>query len=862
MAELTPMMQQYFKIKNKNKDYILMYRLGDFYEMFFDDAKIASRELELTLTGRDCGLEERAPMCGVPYHSAETYISRLVKKGYRIAICEQVEDPKSAKGLVKREIVRRVTPGAVVEGSMLDENRNNYLGCIYAEKKEIGVCFADISTGEVNATSSKDWKELAGELARFSPKEVLLGGTAATYEPLLKFLKERLQALREPMDDGAFETQAASDRIKKHLHVEDLEAAGLTEIPETIQCLGGLLSYLEDTQKPVLKSLNRLQVYREGQFLELDLEARRNLELCETMRTREKKGTLLWVLDRTETAMGKRLIKQWIDQPLFNPLHIQVRQQAVSELCDDVLSRSALAELLKNLFDMERLITRIVFGSANGRDLRALAATLSFLPDVKEVMEKFEKGRLKKLADGLDTLQDVEELIESSIQEDPPTTVREGGIIRKGYDETVDSLRDLASGGKEKIVAIERREREKTGIKNLKTGYNRVFGYYIEVSRTNTDLVPQNYIRKQTLANGERYITEELKQLENMILGAQERLTTLEYEMFGSIREKVAAQVQRVQDAAKVIAELDVLCSLATVASENNYVCPKVDFSGRIEIKDGRHPVVEKLLSDSMFIPNDAILDNNENRVAIITGPNMAGKSTYMRQVALIVIMAQIGSFVPASSAHIGVADHVFTRVGASDDLAGGQSTFMVEMSEVAYILKKATKSSLVILDEIGRGTSTYDGMSIARAVVEYIANPKKVGSRTLFSTHYHELTALEKLVDGVKNYNIAAKKRGDDITFLRKIVKGGADDSYGIEVAKLAGVPNQVIKRARAVLADLEATAPRAELREVKADDVPQISLEALSGDAVAEKLRSMQIETMTPIEALNALYELKKML
>ncbi len=862
MAELTPMMQQYFKIKNKNKDYILMYRLGDFYEMFFDDAELVSKELELTLTGRDCGLKERAPMCGVPYHSAETYISRLVKKGYKIAICEQVEDPKSAKGLVKREIVRRVTPGAVVEGSMLDENRNNYLGCIYVEKKQIGVCFADISTGEVNATNSNDWKDLVGELARFSPKEVLLGGAASTYEPLLKFLNERLQALREPMDDEAFELQAASDRIKKYLNVEDLDAAGLTEIPETIQCLGGLLSYLEDTQKPVLKSLNRLQVYREGQFLELDLEARRNLELCETMRTREKKGTLLWVLDRTGTAMGKRLIKQWIDQPLFNPLYIQVRQQAVSALCDDVLSRSALTELLKKLFDMERLITRIVFGSANGKDLRALASTLSFLPEVKEVLVKFRKGRLKKLADGLDTLQDVKDLIESSIKEDPPVTIRDGGIIQKGYDETVDSLRDLASGGKEKIVEIERREREKTGIKNLKTGYNRVFGYYIEVSRTNTDLVPQDYIRKQTLANGERYITEELKQLENMILGSQERLTALEYEMFNKIRETVAAEVQRVQDAAKIIAELDVLCSLATVASENNYVCPTVDFSGRIEIKDGRHPVVEKLLSDSMFIPNDAILDNNENRVAIITGPNMAGKSTYMRQVALIVIMAQIGSFVPASSAHIGVADHVFTRVGASDDLAGGQSTFMVEMSEVAYILKKATKSSLVILDEIGRGTSTYDGMSIARAVVEYIADLKKVGSRTLFSTHYHELTALEKLVDGVKNYNIAAKKRGDNITFLRKIVRGGVDDSYGIEVAKLAGVPNQVIKRAKAVLADLEATAPRAEVREVKEDDVPQISLEALSGDAVADKLRSMQVETMTPIEALNALYELKKML
>ncbi len=860
MAELTPMMKQYFEIKNKNKDFILMYRLGDFYEMFFDDAELASRELELTLTGRDCGLEERAPMCGVPYHSVEAYIAKLVKRGYKIAICEQVEDPKSTKGLVKREIVRRVTPGAVIEGSMLDESRNNFLGCVYSEQSGIGVCFTDISTGEVYATGSVEWNDILSELGRFAPKEVLLGGTASIHEPLIKFLMERLHALIEPMPGESFEMGGAANRVKKYLQVDDFDAAGFTDLPQAMQCLGGVLRYLEQTQKPILKGMNKLQVYREGQFMELDLNARRNLELCETIRTREKKGTLLWVLDRTQTAMGSRLIRLWIGQPLFNPLNIRRRQDAVGALCDDIITRSEITDLLKKLFDMERLITRIVYGSANGRDLRSLSATLAFLPEIREQAKKFDKPLLKKLAEQIDLLDDVRSLIESSIVDEPPVTVREGGVIRKGYDDAVDSLRDLASGGKEKIVEIERAEREKTGIKNLKTGYNRVFGYYIEVSKTNTNLVPPHYIRKQTLANGERYITEELKQLESMILGAQERLTSLEYEMFNSIREKVAEEVHRVQATAKAVAELDVLCALATVACENNYVCPTVDFSGSIEIKDGRHPVVEKLLADSMFIPNDAILDNHDNRVSIITGPNMAGKSTYMRQVALIVIMAQIGSFVPAASAHIGVADHVFTRVGASDDLAGGQSTFMVEMSEVADILKKATKSSLVILDEIGRGTSTYDGMSIARAVVEYIADPKKVGSRTLFATHYHELTALENLVDGIKNYNIAAKKRGDDITFLRKIVRGGADDSYGIEVAKLAGIPNAVIKRAKAVLADLEASAPKAEMREVKEES--QITMETLSGDAVAERLRGMQVDTMTPIEALNALYELKKLL
>ena len=863
MAELTPMMQQYFDIKNQNRDCILFYRLGDFYEMFYDDAKLASRELELTLTGRDCGQEERAPMCGVPYHSAEGYVAKLVRKGYKVAICEQVEDPKLAKGLVRREIVRMVTPGTVIEASMLDETRNNFLGCIYAEQGRIGVCFADISTGEVYATGSGEWNEIANELGRFSPREVLVGGEATSSDALTAFLRDRLEALIEPMPIESFEAQRAAERLSAKFSVTDFDAVGLTDLPRTEQCIGGLLDYLEQTQQASLAGLNHLQVYHQGQYMELDLIARRNLELCETMRTKEKKGTLLWVLDHTKTAMGGRLIRQWIEKPLHNPLHIARRQQAVSALCDDVIARTAIADALKKVFDMERLIGRVVYGTANCRDLRALAAAISCLPAIKEQAALFGQSLLRELTGQIDLLEDVRILIENAIVEDPPVLLREGGMIQSGYHDEVDRLRDLSSGGKGKIAAIEQLEREKTGISKLKIGYNRVFGYYIEISKSNTDAVPETYIRKQTLANCERYITEELKQLESMVLGAQERLTTLEYEVFVSVRERVADEVHRVQATAQALAQLDVLCSLAAVAADNNYICPTVDFSGRIDIRDGRHPVVEKVLSDSLFIPNDTVLDNGENRTAIITGPNMAGKSTYMRQVALITIMAQIGSFVPAASAHIGVADRVFTRVGASDDLASGQSTFMVEMSEVAAILKSATRSSLIILDEIGRGTSTYDGMSIARAVVEYVANPKRVGARTLFATHYHELTALEGMVAGVKNYNIAAKKRGDNITFLRKIVRGGADDSYGIEVAGLAGVPNAVIKRAKAVLADLEANTPKIEIREVAAvDEVPQMTMDSLSGSAVADRLRAMQVDTMTPIEALNALYELKKLL
>lgn len=867
MAELTPMMRQYFDIKNQYKDYILFYRLGDFYEMFFDDAKLASKELELTLTGRECGQEDRAPMCGVPYHSAEAYIARLVQRGYKVAICEQTEDPKKAKGLVKREIVRMITPGTVIEASMLDESRNNFLACIYRSADAVGLCFADISTGEVHATALQGdtaARELESELGRYAPKEALVGGQAIEDEKLSSFLKNRLICNIEPIPEEAFDWAAAREHVVQRFAIEDFESAGLAEFPVLVQCLGGLLSYLEQTQKPSLANLNVLEVYRQSQFMELDLTARSNLELCETMRTKEKKGTLLWVLDRTKTAMGARLLRQWVEKPLLNPIHIKKRQDALASLLASVVARSELTEQLKRIFDMERLIGRVVYGTANCRDLRALFVTMERMPAIRQAAGMFEGALLRELTERIDPLQDVRLLLDAAIVDEPPISVREGGFIRAGYSKDVDELRELSTGGKGMIAAIEQREREKTGIKGLKVGYNRVFGYYIEVSRANTDAVPEEYIRKQTLTNCERYITEELKQHENTVLGAQEKLTALEYELFCEVREQTAAEVHRIQRTAQALSNLDVLCSLAEAAQDYNYVCPDVDFSGRIDIREGRHPVVERMLEGNFFVPNDTVLDGGENRVAVITGPNMAGKSTYMRQVALIAIMAQMGAYVPATRAQIGVVDRVFTRVGASDDLASGQSTFMVEMSEVAEILKNASRNSLLILDEIGRGTSTYDGMSIARAVVEYAGDKKKIGARTLFATHYHELTALEKLVDGVKNYNVAVKKRGDDITFLRKIVRGGADDSYGIEVAKLAGVPEAVIRRAKRILTDLEKDAPQITVRALpeKQEAAPQVSMMDLGDRHVAERLRAMQVEMMTPIEALNALYELKRLL
>lgn len=861
MAELTPMMKQYFEIKEKCRDYILFYRLGDFYEMFYEDALLASRELELTLTGRDCGQEARAPMCGVPYHACEAYIARLVRKGYKVAICEQVEDPKAAKGIVRREIVRMVTPGTVIEASMLDENRNNFLCCVYGAANQCGVCFADISTGEVYATATQSAGELFSEIGRFLPRETLLGGDAALDEALHAFLRERLESIYSPMPEEAFDLEESRAAVERCFGLSDFESAGLTENLIVLQALGGLLQYLNETQQSSLGSLNTLNVYQQGQYMELDLTARRNLELCETMRAKEKRGSLLWVIDRTQTAMGSRMIRQWLEKPLLNPLHIKKRQAAVGALSDDVMLRAGLKEELKQMFDMERLISRVVYGTANCRDLRALQTSMKHLPAIRDLTAQAAVPLMRELRERIDLLEDVRDLINAAVVEEPPLTVREGGFIRAGFHREVDELRELSSGGKGKIAEIEQRERDATGIKGLKIGYNRVFGYYIEVTKTNLSMVPEQYIRKQTLANCERYITQELKQLEGQVLGAQERLTALEYELFCELRDRIAHQVHRIQRTAHALSNLDVLTALGELAAENNYVCPEVDFSGRIEIQDGRHPVVEKMLEGSLFIPNDTLLDQGDDRVSIITGPNMAGKSTYMRQVALITILAQMGSFVPAASARIGIVDRIFTRVGASDDLASGQSTFMVEMSEVADILKNATKNSLLILDEIGRGTSTYDGMSIARAVVEYVADKRKIGARALFATHYHELTALENLLDGVKNYNIAVKKRGDDITFLRKIVRGGADDSYGIEVAKLAGVPNAVIKRAKRILADLEENVPRAEVRAVNEPEEMQVSMLDLNKNEVADRLRTMQVETMTPIEAMNALYELKKL-
>lgn len=863
MEELTPMMKQYREIKDKNKEYILFYRLGDFYEMFFEDALLVSAELELTLTGRDCGLAERAPMCGVPFHSAEGYIARLVKNGHKVAICEQVEDPKKAKGLVKREIVRIVTPGTVIDASMLTEDQNNFLGGIYAKEGQIGVCFVDISTGEVFATGSTDYRMALSEFSRFSPREVLVGGDAAESQELISFLKDKLNALVEPMPSTTVDDTAVYTRITSYFSSDAYNASGLSNILCAQYCLNGMLLYLEQTQQPSLANLNSLQVYRNDHYMELDLVARKNLELCETIRSSEKKGSLLWVLDQTKTAMGSRMIRQWIEKPLYNPLQIVRRQTAVAELSENFVMRSALCEALSKVFDMERLIGRIVYGTANCRDLRALYSACEYLPSISQTIEESSCNMLRDLYQQIDLLEDIRALISLAIVEEPPATVREGGMIQSGYHDEIDYLHELASGGKSQIAQIEQKEKEETGIKNLKIGYNRVFGYYIEVSKSNTNLVPQHYIRKQTLANGERYITEELKKLESTVLGAQERLTVLEYEVFVSVRERIAEQVHRVQATAHAVATLDVLASLAEVAVNNHYTCPVVDMSGSIEIKEGRHPVVEKVLSDALFIANDTILDQDENRFSVITGPNMAGKSTYMRQVAIIAIMAQMGAFVPASKAHIGVVDRIFTRVGASDDLSSGQSTFMVEMSEVADLLTLATKNSLLILDEIGRGTSTYDGMSIARAVIEYIADKKKLGARTLFATHYHELTELEDIVPGVKNYNIAVKKRGDDITFLRKIVRGGADDSYGIEVAKLAGVPAAVIKRAKVILADIESHGQvEKPTKRIHIESEEQGGLLDLSSTMIVERLKAVQVDTMTPIEAMNALYELKKML
>ncbi|MBC8536812.1 DNA mismatch repair protein MutS [Feifania hominis] len=866
MAELTPMMQQYMEIKNRNKDYILLYRLGDFYEMFFEDAKLASKELDLVLTGRDCGQEERAPMCGVPYHSCESYIARLVAKGYKVAICEQLEDPATAKGLVKRDIVRVITPGTVTELGMLDESKNNYLAAVSLTAGSAGITFSDISTGEIYATTVEGRDvpmRVLGEIGKFSPTEIILEGGMEGLEGLTAFAHDRLHATVTRAPEGEFTREKCEQIIAETYGADYLAREGLAELPAFIISCGMLLDYFRETQRCDLKNLKPINYYLPEQFMELDVTTRRNLELTETMRQQDKRGSLLGVLDRTKTSMGTRLLRRWIEMPLCNTAAIKKRQNAVAELIRSGERREELIARLKLVSDIERLMTRVVYNTANGRDLRALLATLELLPPVKAALKGAESAYLKELDESLDELAELRELLARAIVEKPPFSVREGGLIEKGYSSEVDSLNDLLKNSKAYILKIENTERERTGIKNLKISYNKVFGYYLEVTKSYQNLVPDHYIRKQTLANCERYITEELKELEGRILSAHERVCSLEYELFSKVREQVAGETFRLQRNAQALAALDVLCSFAVVARRGGYCMPEVDFSDEIRIKDGRHPVVEDLLKDALFVPNDTLLDTRENRLAIITGPNMAGKSTYMRQVAVITLMAQIGSFVPASSAHIGVVDKIFTRVGAADDLAMGQSTFMVEMSEVAHILKNATKKSLIIYDEIGRGTSTFDGMSIARAVVEFTADRKLLGAKTLFATHYHELTELERTIGGVKNYNIAVKKRGDDITFLRKIVRGGADDSYGIEVAKLAGIPQKVITRAKEILQDIELAEPvrpaHAPRRASQPEpEIEQTSFERSGAEALAESMRMLDVNTLTPIEAMNKLFEL----
>jgi DNA mismatch repair protein MutS len=864
MSEMTPMMKQYMQIKEKNNDNILFFRLGDFYEMFFDDAKIASKELEITLTGKDCGMESRAPMCGIPYHSCEGYISRLVSKGYKVAICEQTEDPASAKGIVRREIVRIITPGTVIESSMLDEAKNNYLASVFVSDTATGLCFCDISTGEVHCTGIKtnipDAKIL-DEIGRFVPSEIILNKKAGAISKVTSFIKDRMNCTVNIWEDSQYNIplQEVLDQFK----ADSLEQLGLNDKTEILLALQGLIEYLRQTQMTGLERLNSIQLYSDNQYMKLDLFTRRNLELCETMRNKEKRGSLLWVIDKTKTAMGKRLIRTWLEQPLINCAAISRRQNAVQELVSDTLLRANMFDELDGVFDIERLMTRIVYGSANGKELRALAQTIKRLPQIKSTLRVTNSQLLYDINSEIDKLEDVYTLIDTAISDEPPISVKDGGIIKKGYNAEVDELHILMKDGRSFLTDIETREREKTGIKTLKIGYNRVFGYFIEITNLNKSQVPDSYIRKQTLSNCERYITQELKELEGKVLSAQDRAIQLEYELFDNIRKSVAEQLNRVQCTAKALAQIDVLCSFAETAVKNNYCCPQMSVDGKIIIKDGRHPVVEDILTNVPFVPNDTELDLNDNRTVIITGPNMAGKSTYMRQVAIITLMAQIGSFVPALSAKISVVDSIFTRVGASDDLASGQSTFMVEMSEVANILKNATNQSLLILDEIGRGTSTFDGMSIARAVVEFVTDKKKIGAKTLFATHYHELTELEDLIDGVKNYNIAVKKHGDEITFLRRIIRGGADDSYGIEVAKLAGIPAPVVSRAKEILKQLEAGQPVESRRKnikLQQPEMEQLAMTDPVADSIFGKLRSIDANTLSPIEAMNILFELWK--
>ncbi len=875
--QLSPMMQKYMETKAEYPGCILFYRLGDFYEMFFEDAVTVSRELELVLTGKSCGLEERAPMCGVPHHAVESYLSRLVAKGYKVAICEQVEDPKTCKGLVRREVTRVVTPGTNLNEQSLDETKNNYIMCIVYLSDHYGAAIADVTTGDFYTTELDSERKLLDEISKFSPSEIVCNEAFCVSGVDLEDLRHRLNITLYSLESWYFDDDLCKRTLSEHFHAATMEGLGMKDFPCGIVASGALLKYLLETQKTDLSHITALQPYTTGKFMLIDSSSRRNLELVETLREKQKRGSLLWVLDKTKTAMGARTLRSYIEQPLIEKEEIEARQGAIRELNQNAISREEIREYLNPVYDLERLIGRISYKTANPRDLIAFKASLSMLPHIKNLLEDFRSPLMTDIWEELDPLEDLHELIERAIIDEPPLALKDGGIIKDGYREDVDTFRQAKTEGKGWLSDLEAKEREATGIKSLKIRYNKVFGYYLEVTNTFKDMVPEHYMRKQTLTNAERYITPELKELEDMILGAEEKLTALEYELFCEVRDHIASQVLRIQKTAKAIARLDVFASLALVAERGGYVCPKINEKGVIDIKNGRHPVVEKMISHNMFIANDTYLDNSKNRVSVITGPNMAGKSTYMRQSALIVLMAQIGSFVPADKANIGIVDRIFTRVGASDDLASGQSTFMVEMTEVANILRNATSNSLLILDEIGRGTSTFDGLSIAWAVIEHISNPRILGAKTLFATHYHELTELEGTLDGVNNYCIAVNEKGDDIVFLRKIIKGGADKSYGIQVAKLAGVPDPVIERAKELVEELSANDISLKAKEVAEEnkakarqkvppkkydevDLEQISLfDTVKDDDIISELREIDISNLTPMDALNTIYRLQ---
>ena len=877
MAEFSPMMQHYLATKEEYKDCILFYRLGDFYEMFFDDAIVVSKELELTLTGKDCGQEERAPMCGIPFHAAETYINRLVANGHKVAICEQMEDPKKAKGIVKREVIKIVTPGTNLNTQALDETKNNYMMCIVYLGDKMGVSIADYSTGDFFVTELEKENELIDEINKFCPSEIIVNEYFEMRGINLFELNNKLGITESTLDNWYFDDDTCRNKLLTHFGVGTLDGMGLKDYSVGITASGALLTYLYETQKSNMPHITSLQPYTTGKYMIIDSSSRRNLELVETMREKQKRGSLLWVLDKTKTAMGARKLRSIIEHPLIDKKEIIKRQDAIEELCNNAIDREEIREYLNPVYDLERIMTKISCKSANPRDLIAFKNSLKMLPYIKGILKNFKSELLNESFNKLDDLKDLYELIDSAIVEEPPIGMRDGGIIKQGYSSEADELRDAKTKGKEWLAQLETREKERTGIRNLKVKYNKVFGYYLEVTNSFKEMVPPEWVRKQTLTNAERYTTDELKHLEDVILGAEDKLYSLEYDLFSEVREKISSQVARIQQTAKSIALIDVFASLSVVAGQNEFVRPSINEKGIVDIKNGRHPVVEKMMNNDMFVANDTYLDNNANRISIITGPNMAGKSTYMRQTALIVLMAQIGSFVPASSADIGIVDRIFTRVGASDDLASGQSTFMVEMTEVANILRNATKDSLIILDEIGRGTSTFDGLSIAWAVVEHIANTKILGAKTLFATHYHELTELEGTLDGVNNYCIAVKEKGDDIVFLRKIVKGGADRSYGIQVAKLAGVPSQVIERAKELVLELSDADISQKAKDIaqyskkvasmnkqykKVDDleVKQMSLfDTVKDDDIITDIKNMDISNMTPIDALNTLYKLQ---